>query len=75
MIWYLDRTQFATRIGVKPESLSHYKLPPPDAMIGDGPRARRGWLAVTVDAWNASRPGRGWRAPTGETLSVDTRRP
>lgn len=55
--YYLSRTQVAERIGVKPATLARYKLPPPDAMIGDV----RGWLAQTIDAWNASRPGRGVR--------------
>lgn len=45
-------------LGVKPDTLNRYNLPEPDAMIG---RAR-GWLPETIEAWNASRPGRGnWR--------------
>jgi hypothetical protein len=55
VITYLSRTELAERIGVKPDTLSRYKLPEPDAMIG----ATRGWLPETVDAWNAARPGRG----------------
>jgi hypothetical protein len=54
---YLSRTQVAERIGVTPGALSRYKLPPPDAMIGDV----RGWLPATVDAWHEQRPGRGAR--------------
>jgi hypothetical protein len=56
---YLSRAEVAERIGVKPDTLSRYRLPEPDAIIG----ATRGWLAETVDAWNADRPGRGrsWR--------------
>ncbi|MFC7447896.1 hypothetical protein [Rhodococcus daqingensis] len=48
--------------------MSRYKLPPPDAIIGpineDGSLPRgttRGWLAETIDEWNAERPGRGAR--------------
>ncbi|PRB09233.1 hypothetical protein CQ047_11165 [Microbacterium sp. MYb72] len=55
MITYLSRTQVAERIGVNPSSLGRYKLPEPDAMIGDV----RGWLPRTIDAWHAARPGRG----------------
>lgn len=52
---YLSRTELAERIGVKADTLSRYKLPEPDAMIG----TTRGWAAETVDAWNAARPGKG----------------
>lgn len=52
---YLSSTEFAERIGVKPDTLNKYKLPEPDAMIG----RVRGWLPETIDTWNASRPGKG----------------
>ncbi|EJZ15786.1 hypothetical protein MFORT_02714 [Mycolicibacterium fortuitum subsp. fortuitum DSM 46621 = ATCC 6841 = JCM 6387] len=52
---YLSRAEVAERIGVAPSTLSRYKLPEPDAMVG----TVRGWLPETVDAWSASRPGRG----------------
>ncbi len=52
---YLSRTEVAARIGVKPDTLSRYKLPEPDAMIS----TTRGWLPATIDTWNASRPGKG----------------
>lgn len=55
MIRYLSRTEFAERVGVKPGTLSRYKLPEPDAMIGDA----RGWLPSTIDKWNRERPGKG----------------
>jgi hypothetical protein len=54
---YLSRRQVAERIGVTPGALSRYKLPPPDAVIGDV----RGWLPEAIDAWQAARPGRGAR--------------
>lgn len=55
---YLSRPEVAARIGVKPDTMNRYKLPPADGQIG----ARMfGWLPETVDAWNAERPGRGWR--------------
>ena len=58
MICYLSSSEVAARIGVTPGALKHYKLPEPDALIG----RTRGWLPETIDAWNASRPGRGnWR--------------
>lgn len=55
MIRYLSRAEFAERIGVQSATLGRYKLPEPDAMVGSA----RGWLPETVDAWNASRPGKG----------------
>jgi hypothetical protein len=65
---YLSQAQLAERVGVAPKSLSRYKLPPPDAVIGpvndDGTLPRgtiRGWLPETIDQWNAARPGRGTR--------------
>ena len=58
---YLGRSEVAQRIGVKPATLSRYKLPEPDAYTGTGPRAVRGWLPETIDAWHQARPGRGRR--------------
>lgn len=52
---YLSRPEVAARIGVKPDTLNRYLLPPADAQIG----ARQlGWLPETIDAWNAARPSR-----------------
>jgi len=51
---YLSRAELAARIGVKPDSLGHYKLPTPDAMIG----TIRGWTVATVDRWHEGRPGK-----------------
>ncbi|MCV7300884.1 hypothetical protein H7J93_14755 [Mycobacterium barrassiae] len=55
-------------MGVEPNTLSRYRLPPADAVIGpinsDGTLPRgtlRGWLASTIDEWNINRPGRGAR--------------
>lgn len=65
---FLNRAQFAERIGTETGTLSRYKLPDPDVVIGpineDGtiPRGTvRGWLPSTIDEWNAQRPGRGTR--------------
>jgi hypothetical protein len=52
---YLSKKEVAEMIGVLPATLSRYKFPEPDAIIGDV----RGWLPETVEAWNAVRPGRG----------------
>lgn len=57
-VHYLSRSEVAERIGVQPSTMSRYKLPEPDAVIG----TVRGWLPETIDAWEADRPGRGkWR--------------
>ncbi|WP_228822173.1 helix-turn-helix transcriptional regulator [Nocardia farcinica] len=51
---YLSAPELAERIGVQRTTLNRYKLPVEDALIGDV----RGWLAQTVDDWNARRPGK-----------------
>lgn len=65
---YLSQAQFEERLGLARGSLSRYKLPAPDVIVGpindDGtvPRGSiRGWSAETIDEWNANRPGRGRR--------------
>jgi predicted DNA-binding transcriptional regulator AlpA len=65
---YLSANQVAERIGVKPSTLTRYKLPPADAITGpvndDGSLPRgttRGWLPATIEEWNAHRPGQGAR--------------
>lgn len=50
---YLSRPEVAARIGVKPDTLNRYRLPPPDAQIGV---RQVGWLPATIDAWNEARP-------------------
>lgn len=52
---YLSLKELAAHIGVQAATAVKYKLPEPDALIGDV----RGWLPETVDAWNAARPGKG----------------
>ena len=52
---YLSRPEVAERIGVQPDTLNRYRLPPPDAQIG----ARLvGWLPETIDEWDRQRPSR-----------------
>lgn len=82
-VQYLSRPGVAARIGVKPDTLKRYKLPPPDGMVGKLP----GWLPETIDAWNAARPGPGYwgnpgsrafgheqpRVPTDELVKRATR--
>jgi len=56
---YLSLKEVAARLGVVPGTLTRYRLPEPDVMVG----GTRGWTAERIDAWNAARPGRGNRAP------------
>lgn len=49
---YLDRKEFAERIGVAIGTLAGYSLPVPDAQVG----GRKGWSEKTVDLWQACRP-------------------
>ena len=54
---YLSRQEVAARIGIKNvRNLSGIELPPHDVEVGK----HRGWLPETIDAWHATRPGRGW---------------
>ncbi|AAQ12122.1 helix-turn-helix DNA binding domain protein [Mycobacterium phage Roscoe] len=54
---YLSRDEVAKRLGMKSvRSLSGIELPPPDVEVGK----HKGWLPETIDAWHATRPGRGW---------------
>jgi predicted DNA-binding transcriptional regulator AlpA len=74
MIRYLNLTEFADRIGIARDTLAKYRLPDPDALIGD----RRGWLESTIDLWNESRPGRGnWgpKDPVAQASSQNREEP
>lgn len=68
---YLSRRDFAERIGVQPGTLSRYRLPEPDVIVGTASNAARGWLPETVDAWNRERPGSPGRSrlQSGEGVS------
>lgn len=67
---YLTLAGVAKRIGVSPNTSKKYaddgRLPPPDAITGDGPKSIRGWLPETIDTWQANRPGRGHRRKTSK---------
>ena len=60
VVVYLGKTEVAHYLGLRSmRSMRHVVLPPHDAVIG----GRKGWLPETIDAWNATRPGRGrWGA-------------
>lgn len=62
-IHYLTISGVANHLGISPHTAKKYadegRLPDPDAITGDGPRATRGWLPATIDQWQANRPGRG----------------
>ncbi len=58
---YLTSEDLATRLGVKRESIYRMRtrgdLPDPDDTIGRTPV----WKTDTITAWEADRPGQGWR--------------
>ncbi len=60
VVTFLSRVEVAHRIGLKSvRSLSKMTLPPHDVRVG----VHRGWKPETIDAWQATRPGRGrWGA-------------
>lgn len=59
---YLSRSEVAERIGIKGvRSLSGIELPPHDVEVG----VHKGWKPETIDAWHATRPGRGYHGPRG----------
>lgn len=62
---YLSHSEVAERIGVKSRrSVSLSELPPHDVTVG----THKGWLAETIDAWLAERPGRGWHGARGDRV-------
>lgn len=60
---YLSKTEFAERLGITAGALGTLNLPEPDVLVGEGPRATRGWSEKTIDTWNEKRPGSGNRKP------------
>lgn len=54
MTRYLSIAEVAERLGIKRNTVTRHKLPEPDAYIG----TTRGWLAQTIDNWDAARPRR-----------------
>ena len=64
-IEYLGATYFAARVGLEPATIRSYMrkglIPPADVIITTPAGPLRGWAPETIDAWMASRPGRGAR--------------
>lgn len=62
---YLSLHAYAQRIGIAYSTIRNYqrdkRLPPPDAIIGEGNSTTYGWLPETIDTWQINRPGRGAR--------------
>jgi len=67
----LSLAEVEERVGVKSGGLAAYlrrpgAFPDPDVVVGvSSSRPVRGWMPETIDAWNASRRGREWRAKGG----------
>ncbi|WP_198663987.1 helix-turn-helix transcriptional regulator [Jiangella endophytica] len=59
---YLDRDEVALRLSVLPSTISGWasrgQMPKPDRYVSRAPL----WLVTTIEAWEATRPGKGWRA-------------
>lgn len=49
---YLSRTEVAKLLGLAPSTLSRYRLPEADVIVGDV----RGWSETTILEWHAARP-------------------
>lgn len=64
-IEYLGATHFAVRAGLAVATIRSYMrkglIPPADVVISTPAGPLRGWAPETIDAWMASRPGRGAR--------------
>ncbi|MGK0740411.1 transcriptional regulator [Leucobacter sp. Z1108] len=56
---YLNKRAFAQRLGITEGALGTLNMPEPDVIVGEGPRATRGWSVKTIDEWNAKRRGSG----------------
>lgn len=58
---YMDRAELATYLGVVQDTVSAWAsrgtMPKPVRYVGRSPL----WLVSEIDAWNANRPGKGWR--------------
>lgn len=69
---YYSKTQFAAHVNMEPGELSSYErlksFPKPDVIVGDGPRATRGWSLETIDRWNNGRQG------SGKPIIVESKR-
>lgn len=64
-IKYLGAADFAARVGLATATIRSYMhkglTPQPDVIITTPKGPLRGWAPETIDAWMASRPGRGAR--------------
>ena len=62
---HLGLAALAERAGITRGTAARYqsegRLPAPDIILVEGAREARGWLPATIDAWLATRPGRGAR--------------
>lgn len=62
---YLGTADFAARAGLAKATIRSYMrkglTPPADVVISTPSGPLRGWAPKTIDAWLASRPGRGAR--------------
>lgn len=58
-IRYLSMTGAASRLGISLYTARDHvkagRFPSPDALIGEGVRAKAGWLPETIDTWDATR--------------------
>lgn len=65
IVEYLGTAAVAQRVGLTVPTIRSYILkglmPTPDAIITTPSGPLRGWAPETIDAWQASRPGRGAR--------------
>mgnify|MGYP000898080428 CR=1 FL=1 len=72
---YLGTASVAERVGLAVVTIRSYirkeLLPPADVVITTPSGPLRGWAPETIDAWLASRPGRGARTDlsTAPTLT------
>ncbi len=64
---YLSVAGVAKHLGIAISTATTYlrdkRLPEPDAIIGEAPAHKYGWLPETIDEWHAARPGKGGRPP------------
>ena len=60
---YLSKRQIAAYLEISEGALTSLEktstYPEPDVIVGEGPRATRGWSRKAIDEWNANRPGPG----------------
>lgn len=74
---YMSKRQIAAHLGITEGALTALEktrtFPAPDVIVGEGPRATRGWTQKSIDEWNQNRPGSGNWGRESKTVAAKER--